>query len=374
MPHFLWSRTALESARSRSADSDPSLQPALHRLRNEMTEALAFEPVSVMSKELVPPSGDKHDYMSQGPYWWPDPDKPDGLPYIGRDGVVNPEIETLDSRKQQNMIAAVEALALGSYVFEDRSAAEHAALLIRTWFIDPDTKMNPHLEYGQRVPGRCDGRCYGIIDTLCYCSLIESVELLEDAGVLTDMDRSDLMMWMKAYRDWLVSSDIGRAEAHQGNNHGTWYDAQLCALAYYTGDPRIVFKVVEEAKEHRIATQIEPDGSQPRELERTRSETYTSMNTLAFLNLARYAETVEVDLWYYETDDGRGIRKAIDFYKPYVVDGERWTWQQLDEFDRASLAQLFKRASVGLDDATYLEWIELLPEAAASDRVHLCFG
>ena len=81
MPHFLWSRPALEEARSRSTNSDPSLQPALDRLRNEMNRALAFEPVSVMSKELVPPSGDKHDYMSQGPYWWPDPEQPDGLPF-----------------------------------------------------------------------------------------------------------------------------------------------------------------------------------------------------------------------------------------------------------------------------------------------------
>jgi hypothetical protein len=371
---FLWSWTALQDAKSRASASDPSVQPAIDQLRADVNNALEFEPVTVMSKVPVPPSGDKHDYMSQGPYWWPDPDTPDGLPYIRKDGEVNPDVETLDSRKQGRMITAVETLALGWFFFDEESAAEHGAQLLRTWFLDPSTRMNPHLEYGQSIPGRCDGRGIGIIDTASYCKLIESIGLLDLSGAITDMDRSDLLMWMKAYRDWLVCSDMGQDEAKARNNHGTWYDAQLCALAHYTGDPRIVEKVAEEAKEHRIAKQIESDGSQPHELARTKSMNYTTMNTMAFMSIARYAETTGVDLWNYETEDGRSIRKTVEFMLPYVVNGERWPWQQIVEHDKGSLVAFFKRASIGLNDPSYLEPLAFLPESGVSDRVHLCFG
>lgn len=370
---FLWSWPALQDAKSRTADGDPTLQPAVDQLRLDVDNALAFEPVSVMDKTLIPPSGDKHDYMSQGPYWWPNPDTADGLPYVRRDGEVNPEVEQLDSRRQGRMGEAVQTLALGWFFFDEEDAANHATQLLRTWFIDRETCMNPHLEYGQRIPGICDGRGIGIIDTAFYSRLIEAIGLLEISGALIDMDRSDLMMWMKAYRDWLVSSETGRAEARQRNNHGTWYDAQLCAIAHYTGDPRIVHKVAEEAKEHRIAAQIKPDGSQPLELARTRSFSYTQMNTIGFMTIAHYAKPTEVDLWSYETEDGRSIRRAFDFLVRYAVNGERWKWQQITEHDTGSLVELFRRAATGFNDPSYLQHIEYLPTSAKSHRSNLCF-
>lgn len=370
---YLWSWPALQDAKSRAAAGDPAIQPAIDKLRSDVDSVREMETVTVMSKDLTPPSGDKHDYMSMGPYWWPDPNQPDGLPYIRKDGEVNPDTDNLDRGKQIRMINAVQSLSLGWYFFDDQEAADKAATLLRTWFIDPETRMNPHLEYGQAIPGRCEGRGIGIIDTASYTGLIEAISLLDSSGTITDMDRSDLLMWMKAYRDWLVASETGRDEARAKNNHGTWYDAQLCALALYTGDPRIVYKVAEEAKEYRIAKQIDPDGSQPHELSRTKSLNYTTMNTIAFMNIARYAESVEVDLWNHETEDGRSIRRAVDFLLPYVVNGERWTWQQIVEHDRRTLVPLFKRAAIGFNDPSYLEALELIPNAA-EHRVHLCFG
>jgi len=371
---FLWNWKALQDAKSRASSNDPTIQPALDKLRSDLDRARAFKPVSVMSEELIPPSGDKHDCLSQGAYWWPNPDTTDGLPYVRRDGEVNPEVETLDSRKQGGMIGAVETLALGWYFFDDVTFADHAALLLRTWFLDPETRMNPHLEYGQSIPGICEGRGIGIIDTASYCKLIESIGLLDLSGAITDMDRSDLLMWMKGYREWLVASETGQSEARQHNNHGTWYDAQLCALALYTGDTRIVEKVAEEAKAYRISTQIEPGGSQPHELVRTRSMSYSCMNITGLLNIARYAEHAGVDLWNYATIDERSIRKSVDFLVPYVVNGDQWTWQQISDFDRASLAPIFKRLSLAIDDPSYIDAIEFLPDDAVADRAHLCFG
>ena len=55
-------------------------------------EKAMTQPVPLLTdKEVVPPSGDKRDYTSLAIYFWPDSTSPDGLPYVRRDGHVNPE-------------------------------------------------------------------------------------------------------------------------------------------------------------------------------------------------------------------------------------------------------------------------------------------
>src|SRR5438552_2649323 len=72
---------ALARAKRRLASGDSSLRPAYDRLVREAAAALVAGPFSVMDKQRTPPSGDKHDYVSMGPDWWPDATKPGGLPY-----------------------------------------------------------------------------------------------------------------------------------------------------------------------------------------------------------------------------------------------------------------------------------------------------
>src|SRR5438034_4836905 len=52
-----------------------------------------------VQKDATPTSGDKHDYMSQAPYFWPNPDATHHLPYIRRDGERNAEINRFSDRR-----------------------------------------------------------------------------------------------------------------------------------------------------------------------------------------------------------------------------------------------------------------------------------
>ena len=59
----------------------------LSRLRKSADADLTAGPWPVMNKKQKPPSGDKHGYYSQAPYWWPGPG---GCPYVQKDGQRNP--------------------------------------------------------------------------------------------------------------------------------------------------------------------------------------------------------------------------------------------------------------------------------------------
>src|SRR5213079_1606843 len=243
---------ALEQARQLLATGDTALRPAYERLVREADVALKAGPFSVTDKRRTPPSGDKHDYVSMAPYWWPDSTKPNGLPYVRRDGERNPEIRNdYDAPRLAAMTGAVTTLALAYYFTDDETYARRAALLLRTWFLDPATRMNPHLRYRQGIPGVTQGRAAGIIETRGLVGVVDALGMLEGSPSWTAADERGMAQWLSAYLGWLRSSAIGRQERGAHNNHGTWYDAQVAALALFTGDTALARSTLAAAKTHR---------------------------------------------------------------------------------------------------------------------------
>lgn len=369
---FLLDATTLAQTRRRVLAGDSELAPAVAALRRDAEQALEAGPFSVVDKDVLPPSGDKHDYMSVGPFWWPDPDQPDGLPYIRRDGRVNPERDQYDSRPMSDMNSAVGTLALAYYFTDHEPYAEHAAHLIRTWFLAEATRMNPHLEYGQAIPGRTEGRGIGIIDTAQLArTLIDSVGLLAGSDAWTAEDQRGLEEWFEDYLEWLLESQHGRDEARTRNNHGTWYDVQVAAFGLFVGERELAREVLERAATRRIAAHIQPDGRQPHELARTRSFSYSTMNLRGMFELATLGERVEVDLWRFETDDGRGIRRALEWLIPFALGEQEWGYEQLGGLDPARLAPLLRRAARAYGEPRYEHLLRRIPGVDADDRLHL---
>ena len=358
----------------RLAKDDPALAPALAALRLAASQALATPVLSVTFKQRLAPSGDPHDYLSMGPYWWPDPTSPDGQPYIRRDGERNPETEQYDSPRLKQLVAAVNSLAWGGFFTGEPAFLQHAALLVRAWFLDEATRMNPHLDYGQFIPGVCEGRGIGIIDTsTVFPTLLDAVQVLVASGALTPAEESAIHAWMAAYLDWSINSANGREEAVQHNNHGTWYDVQLAALALFNHQPDLAARVCDSARERRIQTQIQPDGSQPHELVRTRSLSYTTMNLTAFLNLAVLAEQVEVDLLNYEGPDGRSIRWALEWLLPYAANRQPWTGQQLIPVEPGAFISLFRRAAIACREGRFEQVLAAWPQESQKNLVQLLY-
>jgi len=164
--------------------------PALFRSADS---ALTGMPPTVMQKHKIPPSGNRHDYMSLAPYWWPDSSKADGLPYVRHDGLVNPESRIdHDGTRFQVMVDAVEALTLAHHLSGDRKYSARAETFLRVWFVDTATRMNPNLNYAQAVLGVNDGRGTGIIDTRDIPYLLKAVRLLAESGDWSGADNAAL--------------------------------------------------------------------------------------------------------------------------------------------------------------------------------------
>lgn len=351
---FSTNPAALRELRDRVASGKFS-HPALDKLRIDADKALRMEPVSVMQKTITPPSGDKHDYFSLARYWWPDPTKPGGLPYIRRDGETNPEINQVqDEHNLNTMFTATTNLSYAYYLFGDEKYAAQATKLLRTWFLDPATRMNPNMEHAQATRGRNAGRGSGLIDSRRMSVVVDTIGLLAGSKSWTAAEQQGMQDWFAHYLQWLHDSKNGRDESQAQNNHGSYYDVQVASIALFTGNNELAKKVLRNETK-RIATQIDKSGGQPLELERTRSLWYSTFNLTALFQLAQLGESVGVDLWAFETKDGRSLRKALDYLTPYVTGEKKWLYKQIDEYRSDVIVPLYLKASVQYNAPEYTQ-------------------
>ena len=302
-----------------------------NKLLKEADTILEVSFFSVVHKTGVPPSGNKHDYMSIGPYWWPNPNSENGLPYIRKDGEINPETRNnaTDYVEKNNFISAVKTLTKAYYYSDDKKYADKGMQLIEAWFLDDATKMNPNVNYGQYVPGQSEGRCFGILEFKGIEGVLKFLELTKDQKILDKKIEKGMLNWLTEYANWLQKSKLGKKEATRENNHGTYYDIQLLNILLYLNR-------IEEVKEYlttittaRIFQQIEPDGSQPKELARTKSYSYTVMNLSGFLELVKLGQKVGVNLWNVASEDGRSIKKGYQSMLPYLTHEKEWKLPQI---------------------------------------------
>lgn len=349
---------------------EDEFRPAYDRLIQEADGALEAGVYSVTFKDMVPPSGSKNDYMSMGPYWWPDPDKPDGLPYIRRDGEVNPERENLDSAQKNKMINGVRTLSLAWFFSEKEEYAEKAAELLRVWFLDPETLMNPHLNYGQAIPGRTEGRFIGIIDGRSFAVLVDAIALLETSDVLTREEKDGLRKWFREYFTWLTTSEFGKEEDDYKNNHSVAYDVQSCGIAYFIGNDEFVKSKVDEMPQRRIDPMIEVDGSQPHELIRTKAFSYSVSNLRNFFDVGELGLKVGVNIFDYVNPKGGSLQKSLDYLISYIGHEEDWPYEQISGWEQTenNLGLLVRKAAIIYENKAYLSlWEETFSEKLKDD-------
>ena len=337
---------------SSTALAELAADTALHRaILADAEAALARGPHSVTHKTTLPPSGDPHDYWHPAPYWWPNPIIPGGRPYIRRDGrrvpgtrMYEPESDRYDRTRLQHLFDDTTALALAHALTGRAEFAAHAARLVETWFVDPATRMTPHLRYAQVRRGwnRNEGNGTGIIEFKDLYYFLDAVRLLERAGALPPPTRDGLAAWLAAYLDWLATSRQGRHERAATNNHGTYYDLQMAAIAAWLGD-RATLRAALVRAQARLTGQITPEGRQPEEMRRSTTAHYCFFNLqgwLALLRIGRRSGILDPDP---AAEPWDRLARALDW--TLAQDATAWPHRQIGPFDPERVLPLAAHAA-----------------------------
>lgn len=269
--------------------------------------------MTILDKKIIPPSGDKHDYISYAIYYWPDSANPSSH-WIYKDGKINKSTFAATDRKNfYQMLSSVKTLSAAYYLSKKVKYADKAAEFIKVWFLNDSTKMNPNRRYAQGIPGKNDGTPSGIIGTRGLIWVIDAINLISDSQALTQAELNSFSEWIAQYLEWLTKSDFALREFMAKNNHGTYYDLQKLAFAYYTKQDSIALNAIESIKTNRIKKQILPDGSQPLEIARADGFHYSLFNVMAFVQAAILAEKYNVDLWNYSGKNSGSIIDAVKY-------------------------------------------------------------
>lgn len=328
--YIYWHEPNLQLIKQQIESGNNWYAEAYNELIAESNKILLMDANPVTAKEYWPPSGNKHDYLSIAPYFWPDSSKPDGLPWIPQDGVINPLTRgnNTDQVRLAKLWDAFEHLAFAIYYGNDQRYADKAVSLIRIWFIDTATRVNPNINFGQGVPGGKNGNSFGIIEWTGISKAITLMQVLEYKKLLPAETKTAFAAWLVEYKDWLITSDLGIKEGRMLQNHGTWYDYQLIGILRYLGKD-------EEAKaqalitQKRIGDQIMPDGSMPKELNRTKSVYYSEMNLRAFTLLSKMCLPLGLDLWNYQHQNGSSVQQAYHYLRPFANREKMWLYKQI---------------------------------------------
>ncbi len=296
-------------------------------------------PWSVTFYESKAVSGNPHDYYSESPYWWPNPDDPDG-PYIRKDGIHNPN-RFMDHKNALNdLYDAFLTLSLAGYFLDNPEYSERAAQLIKVWFLDEATRMNPHLEYAQAITNRSEGRSFGIIDTHRFVRFLEAVYIIRLSGALDDEAYAGMQDWFRDYLHWLSTSEKGLKERNYTNNHASWWAAQAMAYAHFCGDEKTIHKTYRHIADTLLPSQMTKAGRFPEEEKRTRSLSYCTFNLNAHSFSAAIARDYGYDYWEHALGDGKTLKTAISFYTPFVLNPATWDKEDVVPFSSKEVSYL----------------------------------
>jgi len=335
------------------------------RILKVADKALQLEPITITKFRAPLSEGGEHDFYSNGDYWWPNPNTTNGLPYVQRDGQTNPENFVGHRRCVIGLRDAVAALGAAYKVTgEDRYPAKAAGLL-RVFFLDPQTRMNPSLNYAQAIPGVTPGRGIGIIDTLHLAEVPLAVLAMRKSPAFPPEALAGLEQWFQDYAEWMTTSKNGNQEGNAGNNHAVAFWLQIACFSQLTGDEAKLAECRRRFKDVFVAKQMTNDGSFPQELRRTKPYGYSIFQLDNLASLCQIASTPAADLWKFETPDGRGIKRAMEFLYPYLADKSKWPHQpDIQAWDGWPARQpclLF--AGIALAEPRYLDlWRKLPPD------------
>jgi hypothetical protein len=319
----------------------------------EASAAMKEAPVTVTASHSPRSAGGRHDFFSEGDYWWPNPVSADS-PYIQKDGQTNPANFTAHRLAMIRFSRIMGALGSAYILTGDNKYVTQALRHARAWFVDTATMMDPDLQYAQAIKGRATGRGIGIIDTIQLMEVVQGLEAMEGSTAMDRVLLARIREWFSRYLQWLTTHPYGKEEMNAANNHGTCWVMQVAAFSRFTGDTALMEFCRQRFKTVLLPRQMAADGSFPQELRRTKPYGYSLFNLDAMTTICQLLSGPGDDLWNFTTPDGRSMKKGIEFLYPYIADKGKWPFAQdvmyWDQWPVAQPALVFGAEAFGRKD------------------------
>ncbi|MFA5850985.1 MAG: alginate lyase family protein [Bacteroidales bacterium] len=351
-----WNDQRIVNLKSAYTNMDARVVPGINTIIESSEKYFDSRPFNIVTdKKKIAPSKDPRDYMSLSRYWWPDPEKRDGLPYIRFDGKSNPELEEYDYRKITELETAVSTLGMLYNITGKEKYAKRTSEILREWFLDPVTGMNPNMVYAQHVPGMTFLRGTGILDARSIMYALNGAKLIEGSKFWSTKDKVDLQEWVKAFLYWMQNSTQGQLEMKADNNHGLWYDIIRMGLSYYIDDISQLRSVLENSLYKRLDSQQDKNGSFPEELARTLGLSYSTFVLDAFYEANEIAMKIGTDMWKHTTPNGRSISRGVEFVYPYYLEPQKWPYEQISPFETSRGSMALYIAGLHLNKKEYID-------------------
>ena len=287
--------------------------------------ALTQPPITITTEHCERSAGGVHDFFSEGDYWWPNPDNPNG-PYIQKDGLSNPNNFTAHRKAMVRFSQVIGYLTSAYMITKNDQYVKHAFVHLNAWFSDESTYMNPSLLYAQAIKGKATGRSIGIIDMIQMMEVAQSVRVLEKMTVGHEAEIKKIKEWFSSYLQWVTTHPYGIEEREAKNNHGTCWVMQVAVFAKLTNNQILQEECKSKFKNILFPNQMDANGSFPLEMKRTKPYGYSLFNLDAMTTICQVLSTKADNLWSYTLQDGRNIQQAITFMYPFVENKFSWTY------------------------------------------------
>lgn len=347
-----------------------SAQNSLDWIVNQSELIRSQKPHSVIEKTELPPSGDKHDFLALAPYRWPDPTKPDGLPYLDHDGAVNPEIAKIPDKKNMNdMINNVKILSRAYYFTNNSEYVSKSIELLRVWFINKDTRMNTNFNYGELNRGIEKINSGGLMGGKNLTDILDSIGLISSSPEWNNIYQSKINSWFNNYLDWLLKSESGQKESKKLNNHKTFYSVQVASIAVFLNRTDVAKKIFKDTMKVQLPLSLEEDGRQPQELRRTKALHYSLLNLAGLIKLANVGKHIGIDLWNYTTPRGATLEKSIDFLIPYIEKKQIWPYPQIVPVTTNTIDDMLCPALIHYQKRSYLDAYNEINHSNSADEM-----
>ncbi|QOD60940.1 alginate lyase family protein [Polaribacter haliotis] len=297
------------------------------RVLKNAEQYLTSKPITVTANIAERSSGNKHDFYSEGDYWWPNPNDLEGS-YIRKDGLTNPDNFTAHRKAMIRLCEIAGSLGSAYIITKDEKYVEALMPHLKAWYVNEETKMNPNLLFAQAIKGKVTGRGIGIIDTLHLIEVALAIKAIENSTTINTNDLKAVKKWFSDYLSWLTTHKFGEKERNNGNNHSTCWALQVATFADLVNDKTELENCRNFYENTLLPNQMALDGSFPKETARTKPYGYSLFNLDAMVSLCQVLSTENENLFNYKTKEGKNIQLGMEFLYPFIKNKKDWPFQK----------------------------------------------